>query len=166
MKWMKTFGRSDNEDSLDNSSGKAAASDVTRTLWTDTFKSFRKDPEHMPIANPLQNIGRLLRAIGALLRSSHSQFGFRLACAAMSIEIVAYLSSTQTFYVEQRLFWAAIMVSVSMTRTTGEASFIYFMRLFGTFVGAVSCYVIHYIVNGHVPGILVFWYACGADLTT
>ena len=76
----------------------------------------------------------------------------------MSIEIVAYLSNTQIFFVEQRLFWAAIMVAVSMTRTTGEASFIYFLRLCGTFIGAVACYVIHYIVDGHIAGILVFYF--------
>ena len=157
-KWMSTFGRSEEEDSLDSSTSNRETSDVTRTLWTDTFNSFRKDPEHMPITNPLQHVGQTLRRIGGLLRSEHSQFGFRLACAAMSIQIIGYLSNSQLFYVEQRLFWASIMVSVSMTRTTGEASFIYFLRLCGTFIGAAICYVLYYIVDGHVPGILVFYF--------
>jgi uncharacterized membrane protein YccC len=76
----------------------------------------------------------------------------------MSIEIVAYLSNTQLFFVEERLFWATIMVVVSMTRTSGEASFIYFLRLCGTFVGAIFCYIIYYIVDGRTPGVLVFYF--------
>lgn len=158
VKWFMTFGRSENEDSMDSSGSNHATGDTTRTLWTDTFQGFRKDPEHMPIKSPLQNVGKFLRGVGKVLRSPHSQFGFRLACAAMSIEIVGYLRDTQIFFVEQRLFWGSIMVAVSMTRTTGEASFIYFLRLFGTFVGAVVCYIIHYIVDGHVPGVLVFYF--------
>jgi hypothetical protein len=158
LKWLGTFGRSDNEDSLDSDAINRQTADVTRTLWTDTFKGFRKDPEHLPTSNPLQYIGKSLRFVGSVLRSPHSQFGFRLACAAMSIEIIALLSNTQDFFVEQRLFWASIMVAVSMTRSTGEASFIYFLRLVGTFVGAAVCFVIHYIVDGHVPGMLVFYF--------
>jgi uncharacterized membrane protein YccC len=76
----------------------------------------------------------------------------------MSIEVVAFLSDTQIFFVEQRLFWGTIMVAVSMARTSGEASFIYFLRLFGTFVGAIFCYIIYYVVDGHTPGILVFYF--------
>ncbi|KIW07754.1 uncharacterized protein PV09_01683 [Verruconis gallopava] len=158
LKWINTFGRSDNDDSLDSQGMNRSTADTTRTLWTDTFKGFRKDPEHLPMTNPLQNIGRFLRAFGKMLRSHHSQFGFRLACGAMSIEIIALLSDTQVFFVEQRLFWATIMVAVSMTRTSGEASFIYFLRMCGTFIGAVFCYIMYYIVNGHTAGVLFFYF--------
>jgi hypothetical protein len=157
-KWMKTFARSDqNEDSPEHTDASRMTSDTARSLWADTFKS-RKDPEHLPPRNSFQRIGGKLRAFSNLLRSQHSQFGFRVACAVMSINIISFLRDTQLFFVENRLFWAAIMVAVSMTRTTGQASFIYFLRLCGTLVGAIASYVIFYIVDGHTPGVLVFYF--------
>ena len=157
-KWMKTFARSDqNEDSPENADASRMTGDMARSLWADTFKS-RKDPEHLPPKNSFQKFGGRLRAISKILRSQHSQFGFRIACAVMSINIISFLGQTQRFFVENRLFWASIMVAVSMTRTSGQASFIYFLRLCGTLLGAVASYVIFYVVNGHTPGVLVFYF--------
>jgi hypothetical protein len=163
-KWMKTFARSDqNEDSPEHTESSRMTSDTARSLWADTFKS-RKDPEHLPPTNSFQKIGSTLRSFSGMLRSQHSQFGFRVACSVMAINIISFLSRTQLFFVENRLFWASIMVAVSMTRTTGQASFIYFLRLCGTLVGAVSSYAIFYIVDGHIPGVLVFYFMAIAIL--
>ena len=52
MKWFSTFGRAEDENSLDSSGSNHTTGDTTRTLWTDTFQGFRKDPEHLPIKNP------------------------------------------------------------------------------------------------------------------
>jgi hypothetical protein len=163
-KWIKTFARSDqNEDGSENIDASRTTSDTTGSLWADTFKS-RKDPEHLTPSNSFQKIGVNLRALSKLLRSQHSQFGFRVACAVMSINIISFLKHTQLFFVENRIFWAAIMVAVSMTRTTGQASFIYFLRLCGTLLGAVVSFVIYYIVDGHTAGVLVFYFLLVAIL--
>jgi hypothetical protein len=157
-KWIKAFARSDqNEDSQENANSSPMMNDTARSLWADTFKA-RKDPEHLPPSSKLQKIGVTLRAVSKMLRSQHSQFGFRVACAVMSINIISFLKQTQLFFVENRLFWAAIMVAVSMTRTTGQASFIYFLRLGGTLLGAVASFVIFYIVDESTPGVLVFYF--------
>jgi len=57
-----------------------------------------KDPEHLPPSSLWQRSGNQLRRISAFLASDESAFGFRVACATMSIGIVAYLKDTQTFF--------------------------------------------------------------------
>ena len=95
----------------------------------------RKDPEHLPPANWWQRLGDEFRAVSHSLGSLESAFGFRAACATMSIAIVAYLEVSQLFFVEQRLVWyasslsyltlnidsfrAMIMVAIGMTTTAG-----------------------------------------------
>jgi len=56
----------------------------------------------------------MLRMISHVLASPESAFGFRCACATMSVAIVAYLQHTQTFFTRERLFWSQIMISISM----------------------------------------------------
>lgn len=73
----------------------------------------KKDPEHLPPTNWWQRTGNYIRLIPAGLRSSHSVFGFRVACAVMSIGIVAYLHDTAQFFLRQRLvkfFWVILIV--------------------------------------------------------
>lgn len=88
-----------------------------------------KDPEHLPPNGWLQRFGDFLRSITNMLRSKHSMFGFRVAVAIMSVAIMAFLRKTQHFYIEQRVFWAAIYLSLSMVRTAGQSTFIYFLRI-------------------------------------
>ena len=92
----------------------------------------RKDPEHLPPTNAWQKFGDSIRQVSAVLGSQESAFGFRVACATMSIGIVAFLEATQKFFIEQRLLWAMIMVSIGMTVTAGAGVFGFFGRTAGT----------------------------------
>ncbi len=91
-----------------------------------------KDPEHLPPTNAWQRFGNWFRGVGGVLGSIESAFGFRVACATLSIGIVAYLADTRTFFLEQRLVWAMIMVSIGMTITAGSGVFGFVGRVAGT----------------------------------
>lgn len=91
-----------------------------------------KDPEHLPATNAWQRFGNGFRHVGGTLGSVESAFGFRVACATLSIGIVAFLADTRTFFLEQRLLWAMIMVSIGMTVTAGSGIFGFVGRVLGT----------------------------------
>ena len=91
-----------------------------------------KDPEHLPPTNAWQRFGDKIRSISHILGSQESAFGFRVAVATVSIGIVAYLQSTQRFFIAQRLLWAMIMVSIGMTITAGAGVFGFIGRIAGT----------------------------------
>lgn len=97
-----------------------------------------KDPEHLPPANVWERLGNGVRLISGFLASSESAFGFRAACATLTIGIVAYLRDTQTFFIRQRLVWAMIMVSIGMTTTAGSGIFGFMGRIAGTGMNAAS----------------------------
>jgi hypothetical protein len=123
----------------------------------------KKDPEHLPATSMWQRFGNGLRKMPHFLRSDHSVFGFRVACAVMSISIVAFLGNTHLFFLKQRLFWASIMISISMNRLAGQSVFNFIVRVLGSFFAMVATYVIYYIVNKHTAGVIVFefiWIFC------
>lgn len=91
-----------------------------------------KDPEHLFPTNAFQRFGNGIRVISRILGSQESAFGFRVACATLSIGIVAYLRDTQAFFIQQRLVWAMIMVSIGMTVTAGAGVFGFIGRVTGT----------------------------------
>ena len=91
-----------------------------------------KDPEHLPPTNAWQQFGNGLRKAGSILGSPESAFGFRVACATLSIGIVAYLKDTSEFFLTQRLVWALNMVSIGMTVTAGSGVFGFIGRIAGT----------------------------------
>lgn len=107
----------------------------------------KKDPEHLPAANAWEKFGNAVRAISGFLRSPESAFGFRVACATMSIGIVAYLRDTQNFFVTQRLVWAMIMVAIGMTTTAGAGVFGFIGRIAGTAIAMCTSIVMWYIVG-------------------
>jgi hypothetical protein len=72
----------------------------------------KKDPEHLPPVTAWEHFGNGLRKIPAFLGSEESAFGFRVACATLTIGIVGFLESTQQFFMEQRLVWAMILVAI------------------------------------------------------
>ncbi|KAK3386225.1 hypothetical protein B0T20DRAFT_474183 [Sordaria brevicollis] len=103
-----------------------------------------------------ERFGNRLRKISKFFGSEESAFGFRVACATMSIGIVAYLKDTQAFFREQRLVWAMIMVAIGMTMTSGQSLFGFICRVSGTVVAMVLSLIVWYIVDGHTPGVIVF----------
>lgn len=116
----------------------------------------RKDPEHLPPETPFQKIGDKIRIFPWFLRSFESTYGFRVACATMTIAIVAFLHDTQTFFTKQRLVWAMIMVNLSMSPTSGQSIFSFVLRIAGTTIAMVASLLCWYIPDEKTPGIIVF----------
>ncbi|KAI6831905.1 hypothetical protein KC340_g1525 [Hortaea werneckii] len=118
----------------------------------------KKDPEHLPPANAWERASDLLRAVAHFLASPASNFGARVACATLSIAIVGYLRDTQTFATTQRIFWAQIMISISMNPSAGQSLRNFVLRILGTFVFMLLSWVAYYIVDGETAGVLVFYF--------
>ncbi|KAL8705713.1 MAG: hypothetical protein Q9201_001188 [Fulgogasparrea decipioides] len=114
-----------------------------------------RDPEHLPPTNAWQRFGDGVRAISRILSSQASAYGFRVACATLSVGIVAFLRDTQAFFIRQRLVWAMIMVAISMTVTAGAGVFGFIGRVAGTTIAMCTSYLIWYIANGEAPGVIV-----------
>lgn len=125
----------------------------------------QKDPEHLPPTNAWQRFGNAMRGASHILGSPESAFGFRVACATLSVGIVAYLRETQQFFVEQRLFWAMIMISIGMTTTAGSGVFGFFGRIAGTVIAMCTSLIIWYIVDGQTAGVItMLWLFMFAEL--
>ena len=116
----------------------------------------RKDPEHLPPQNAWERCGNGIRQLARFLRSPESAFGLRVACATMSIAVVAYLRDTQQFFMKQRLVWAMIMVAISMTPTAGQSVFSFLMRVLGTTIAMVLSFLMWYIPDQKTAGVIVF----------
>ncbi|KAH6642029.1 hypothetical protein C7974DRAFT_468480 [Boeremia exigua] len=125
----------------------------TTIFMGEAYKS-KKDPEHLPPRNAWEKFGDAVRACAGFFRSSESAFGFRAACATMSIGVIAFLRDTQVFFVEQRLVWAMIMVAISMTPTAGQAIFQFILRIAGTAVAMLVAWLCWYIPNEQTGGII------------
>jgi Fusaric acid resistance protein-like len=130
-----------------------------------SYENRKLNPEHLPPRNAWESFGDAMRKIPNFLRSSSSAFGFRVACAAMSLGLLVFLRQTQKFSNENRLFWAVIMTAISMSPTSGQSLFGFLLRTLGTLAAMLLAWVIYYVAgNGKVPGILVLYWvfvACG-----
>ncbi|KAK1470517.1 hypothetical protein CCUS01_06282 [Colletotrichum cuscutae] len=116
----------------------------------------KKDPEHLPAHGVWQHFGNSVRAFSGFVGSGESLFGFRVAIATMTVGIMAFLQSTQTFFTEQRLVWAMIMIAIGMTITAGQSIFGFVCRVGGTCVAVIFSYIIWYIVVERTAGVIVF----------
>jgi hypothetical protein len=104
-KWIaSTFSRQDSNND-DEMTGAGLEQNSSVVYMGDAFRD-RKDPEHLAPKNAWEKFGNGIRAASRFLGSWESAFGFRCACATMTIAIVAFLGDTQRWFVEQRLVWA------------------------------------------------------------
>src|SRR6202035_1579291 len=62
-----------------------------------------------------------LEVLADFLRSESASFGFRAACCALSATIPAFLHNTATFYVQTRAVWISIIISLTLSPTTGAS---------------------------------------------
>ncbi|KAK3708565.1 hypothetical protein LTR37_011460 [Vermiconidia calcicola] len=118
----------------------------------------RKDLEHLEPQTTWERLTNQLRRVPHFLSSPASQFGFRVACATMSIAIVNYLRDTQVFFTAQRLFWAQIMTSIAMSPSAGQSLRTLFLRIAGTFLAFVLSLIAYYIVDGETAGVIIFFF--------
>lgn len=154
-KWLKAvFSREDlSED--DHFTGDMDSGGSQAVFLGEAFARTR-DAEHLPPRNTSEKVGEMIRMIPKFFRSDASAFGFRVVCATMSIAVVCFLEASQQFFLQQRLLWAMIMVAISMTRTAGQSTWNFILRIFGTAVAMVGSYIIWYIVDGKTGGVIVF----------
>ncbi|KAH8194555.1 hypothetical protein TruAng_011277 [Truncatella angustata] len=131
--------------------------DSSNVVYVGDGFSEKKDPEHLPASNWFERLGNGIRAMNRFFGSQQSFFGIRVACATMTIAIVNFLEPTQAFFVKQRLVWAMIIVSISMTETSGQSIFGFFCRIAGTAAAMVLSLIAWYIVDKNIPGIIVFY---------
>ena len=109
----------------------------------------KKDPEHLPPTNSWQRLGNGVRSVSHVLRSPSVAFGFRVACATMSIAILAFLKQTQLFFVEQRVVWAMIMIAIGMTVTAGSGVFGFLARVVRDVLSLALPSVTDLLLGGH-----------------
>ena len=128
------------EDAIAEHSPDSTESGSVSVYSGESFQA-AKDPEHLPPTNAWQRFTNVFRSISSLLGSPESAFGFRVACATLSIGIVAYLKDTYVFFTEQRLVWAMIMVAIGMTTTAGSGVFGFLGRIAGTGKPARTLYL-------------------------
>lgn len=155
-KWFMAIISS--EDSSAEQSPDLTETSNTIVIFGDGY-NHKKDPEHLPPATAWERFGNGLRQISKFFGSEESAFGFRVACATMTIGIIAFLENTQQFFQEQRLVWAMIIIAIGMTMTSGQSVFGFLCRVAGTVVAMVCSLIIWYIVNGRTAGAIVFlWF--------
>ena len=162
----------------EDSSGKESSDiiETNRAHYGDGYKK-KKDPERLPATTTWQHVGNGLCNISALLGSKESAFGLGVACAAMTIGILAFLEQTQVFFHDQRLSWAMITIALGMTireslylpsleidydnkcslsSASGQSVFGFLCRVGSTCLGMVFSLVIWYIVDQQTAGVIVF----------
>ncbi|PTB50194.1 hypothetical protein M431DRAFT_95903 [Trichoderma harzianum CBS 226.95] len=115
-----------------------------------------KNPDHLPPSNLMETIGDYIRKIPSVFRSDHAAFGLRVACAIMTIAIIAFLHDSQNFYFRHRFLWSLFAILLSMARTAGSSTFLLLGRVLGTLASMITSYIIWYVVDQKTPGILVF----------
>jgi hypothetical protein len=118
-----------------------------RSTFGDLYHGMR-DPEREHPETWWELFVSGFEKIYRFLGSEDSQLGFRAACATMSIAIVAFLASSQVFFIKQRLIWATITVPVALTTSSGSATRGLFWRVVGTVAAMVLSIVNYYIVDG------------------
>lgn len=152
-KWFTSLFNNE-EDSTDelNTGGTA------NSVYLGSAYSKRRDAEHLPPANAWERFGDHLRKVAHFFQSPASTFGLRVACATMSIAVIGLLRPTQTFFTEQRLFWAQIMVSIAMSPSTGQSLRNFFLRAAGTCIAMLLSFLAWYIVDGRTAGVIVLFF--------
>jgi hypothetical protein len=126
------------------------------TIYLGDALGVTKDPEHLPPVTWWEKTTDYFRLIPRLFGSKESWFGFKVAVGTMCIGVILFLRNSQQFYIQERLLWAAMMVSIGMSQTAGSGMYAAFIRIFGTLVAMTLSYIDWYIVNGDTAGVIVF----------
>jgi hypothetical protein len=152
-KWALSFWNNRRDTHGDDERG---TDGTTTTVYLGDAYKARKDPEHLEPATKWEKLSNQFRRISHLLSSPASSFGFRCACATMSVAVITFLQPTQSFATRERFFWAQIMIAISMSPTAGRSLRDFLLRILGTIVALLLSWVAYYIVEGQAAGVLVF----------
>ncbi|ETN45021.1 uncharacterized protein HMPREF1541_09897 [Cyphellophora europaea CBS 101466] len=128
------------------------------TAGINTTFIARKDPEHLQPTNVYEHITDHMRRSYSILGSPASLFGLRAACATMSLGMLAYFRQTHVFFLQQRGFWATVMIAISLEVTAGRGLFGFVTKIAGTVVAAVVSIAIWYMSDHHAAAIVPLCY--------
>lgn len=123
VKRLKKWFLAEFKSRADSSAEQAAMESPSNIVYFGDGYNKKRDPEHLPPATTWEHFGNKVRKIGDFFGSEESAFGFRVACATLTIGIVAYLEPTQQFFMQQRLVWAMIAISLGMTMSKSHLPF-------------------------------------------
>jgi len=84
-KWILSIGREDT--SVDTESPDSMEAGMNNVYMGSGFNP-RKDPEHLPPKTAWQHFGNGIRTIPRFLGSTECAFGFRVACATLTVLVV------------------------------------------------------------------------------
>ena len=156
-KWVASIFT--NQDHNHDNETTAVGIERSNIIYMGEAYKMKKDPEHLPPANGWEKFGNILRAIPRFLRSPQSAFGFRTACATMSIAIIVFLRDTQAWFIRQRIVWASIMVAISMVPTSGATVYQFLLRICGTILAMIVAFMCWYIPDQKTAGVIVLlWF--------
>lgn len=108
-KWFLSIG---SEDAAADHESPDSLEAGSNNIYMGSGYNPKKDPEHLAPTTAWQRFGDAIRTIPRFLGSVESTFGFRVACATMTIGIVAFLENTYQFFIEQRLVWAMFIIAI------------------------------------------------------
>ena len=136
------------------------AADTLETHRTNTHLSLKADPdpEHAVPLNRLQQYTNVLRVIPAFLSSTESTRAFRAAVATLIVAILAFLEKTRIFFLDNRLQWGLVMISICMTTDAGQNVNNFILQILGTVVAMTMSIVIWYVGGQNTVAILVLLY--------
>ncbi|KAL1296546.1 hypothetical protein AAFC00_000051 [Neodothiora populina] len=135
-------------------------SKVEAKLLFGTSGRVARNVEHLPPKNAYERAGIKVRRLQDFLKGPQFSFGFRSACATMSCAIVAYLHQTQEIFTHYRLIWSVIIAAIGANMSAGQSGVSYVLRILGSFAALIICYLVWYIPDGHVAGVIVImWFA-------
>ncbi|KKY19381.1 putative mfs transporter [Phaeomoniella chlamydospora] len=153
--WAKSLFAAESDDSEEEF---ATGTGQSRSVWAGASYGKRKDPEHLPPKTFFEKATNPIRTLPKFLSSEESTFGFRVVLATMSLAILAYLESTQNFFVKQRGIWAVIMIAISMSSHAGQGISGFIMRIVGTIIAMCTSLIIWYMGDKRTGAILPLMY--------
>lgn len=78
-----------------------------------------KDPGHLSPNNAWEWLGdKTILNIPRVLGSTSATFGFRVACALLTVAIPDFLHDSQTFFIHQRGLWAEVGLLFQLSSTS------------------------------------------------
>ncbi|KAI5478848.1 hypothetical protein MNV49_004580 [Pseudohyphozyma bogoriensis] len=111
-----------------------------------------RHPDYVPPTSTLQLVGIKFYNWSHFLSRPDVLFGVKAAILISLVALPAYFRSSTYFYYKQRGLWVCIMAALTSTAYVGDTTFGFYMRVIGTFSGAVIGMVVWYIGAGHGTG--------------
>ncbi|KAI0764943.1 hypothetical protein C8Q74DRAFT_1430417 [Fomes fomentarius] len=137
--------------------GQSAAgedSQPEQTVESEDTKNYKLDPDSRPPKNAMQRVANIIHKLYKWTKTPEALFTFRYVFLTIALWIPQVVKSSAHFVYAQRGVWsvALIMAQTTLNIYASDQVFNYFMRLGGTFFGALLGMVCWYIGAGKGTG--------------